>query len=176
MPDHAGNVQFVGPEQEVPALLHEPPQAHRGPAQFPVQFHQVEHAVHQFPDGEGLLEQVRGAHAHGPDGEIQGGLAGHEDHRQAGLGGLDPVDDVEPVHPVHVDVGDHQVELGRIRILQQAQGPAPLGEGVDLHSEMGQGLSHHAQHVGIVIDEENVRWQVRHAAIRVLLNFTGARV
>ena len=67
------------------------------------------------------------------------------------------MDHLEAIHPVHVDIRKHQIHDRFLGLLQQIHGLGALGERMDLHPMLGQGIADHVEHRDIVVDDQHVR-------------------
>jgi hypothetical protein len=87
---------------------------------------------------------------------LEGGEDDHRNGLEQGIG-LEPAAQVEPVHARHHRVGDDHV---RTVAFQERQGGLGAGHRLHLRVQVLQARRHQPAHVGIVIDEQDVRLQV----------------
>jgi hypothetical protein len=109
------------------------------------------HHVHQQVGGEGFLDEVVGAAAHGLDGQGHVAVAGDDDHRQVGVHRLAAAQHLHAVGPGQAHVGDDDAGKAGLQA-----GQALFGRADALDRQVGQhhGLLAAEAHVGVVFDDE----------------------
>ena len=119
----------------------------------PAQLQGPLHHLAQLVEVDRLEQILEGAALHGLDGRLGGGVGGDDDDRQARIDLADAVEDLQARHVRQAHVEDDRV--GPLP-LDQLDALRPVGAASHFQGVGLEAFLHRIEHVGLVIDHEQV--------------------
>ena len=103
-------------------------------------------------EGQRLLDEVLGAHAHGLDRGLDGAVAGDDDHRHFGIERADAGQDLEPVHAGQPHVEEEEVVAA---VLQRRERRLPALHRLHRVALVAQDADEGAAHARFVVYDQD---------------------